>query len=273
MSLKEEIEFTNQDYFEEYSKVVPLSLALIRALECNVISTIKIYRPCLDIGCGDGQFASILFKDQIDFGLDISEREIDLCKEKGKYKFLLLADSTKMPFKDNCFSTIISNSVFEHVDNIEKLLKEIQRVLKKDGTLIFTTHTNLYRKYLLFPDIFKRIKMERIGKAYIVLLNYLWKHTSIFSRRKWLNLLKENGFEVLESRYYMFKKTTRIFDLFLPFVAPQYFLKKITNKWRFIIPQKIRKIFKDKLNKYFLLEKSNSNNVYGACILLRVKKA
>jgi predicted SAM-dependent methyltransferase len=70
---------------------------------------------------------------------------IPLDLRKGKKNNLYLkkdsVESKKLPFKDNFFSVVTMLAVFEHIDqkNLSGLLKEIKRVLKKDGIFIITT--------------------------------------------------------------------------------------------------------------------------------------
>ena len=45
-------------------------------------------------------------------------------------------DIHKMPFKDNSFDVILCNHVLEHVDDDKKAMREINRVMKKDGFAI-----------------------------------------------------------------------------------------------------------------------------------------
>jgi len=44
-----------------------------------------------------------------------------------------LIDGSIIPFEDEHFDFVISNQVFEHVENIDHVLKEIIRILKPDG--------------------------------------------------------------------------------------------------------------------------------------------
>ena len=48
-------------------------------------------------------------------------------------------DGQCLPFKDGVFDCVISIDVLEHVPYPEKMIKEIQRVLKRNGTLILST--------------------------------------------------------------------------------------------------------------------------------------
>ena len=43
---------------------------------------------------------------------------------------------TKLPLEDDYFDLIICNHVLEHIENDEDAIKELYRVLKKDGKAI-----------------------------------------------------------------------------------------------------------------------------------------
>lgn len=51
----------------------------------------------------------------------------------------IIADVHEMPFKDGEFGVVLCTEVLEHVLNPTRALKEISRVLKKEGLLILTT--------------------------------------------------------------------------------------------------------------------------------------
>lgn len=50
----------------------------------------------------------------------------------------LKIDITNIPFQNNYFDYVITNHVLEHVKNENEAVKEVMRVLKKDGTWIFS---------------------------------------------------------------------------------------------------------------------------------------
>lgn len=91
----------------------------------------------LDIGCGEGFLLDLLSeripKAQLT-GVDVYSLPV---KKKWKYK---KADITEgLPFEDNSFDCVILGEVIEHVPNPDFLLKEINRVTKKKGTVIVST--------------------------------------------------------------------------------------------------------------------------------------
>jgi len=53
---------------------------------------------------------------------------------------------------------MFSNSVLEHIYDINMVLKEVSRVLKENGKLVFTVPSNQFSSYL-----FLRVVTERLG--------------------------------------------------------------------------------------------------------------
>jgi len=92
----------------------------------------------LDLGCGPASLWPELTKiKNINLtGCDISP---EMIKEARKYfpqnKFIV-ADSEKLPFKDEEFDMVICSSVLHHMPSLEKSFQEIKRVLKPYGKLI-----------------------------------------------------------------------------------------------------------------------------------------
>ncbi len=102
---------------------------------------IREYTSVLDVGCGVGITACFLAKDRRCrvVGLDISGRMIDRAKERV-YKYGLedgvefrIADSQNIPFKDNFFDAVISESVTAFAEDKQKAISEYVRVTKPGG--------------------------------------------------------------------------------------------------------------------------------------------
>lgn len=93
----------------------------------------------LDIGCGSGDFAMFLNRREF-YGIDISPKSVETARKF--YKEVKVADVTELiPYPDNSFDYITAIMLFHHIPDFEKFaLKEIRRVLKKDGELIIIDH-------------------------------------------------------------------------------------------------------------------------------------
>lgn len=94
-------------------------------------------KKILDVGCFDGGLASQFIPDYQVFGLegDIQARET----ARGRGVHAVLHDLEKpFPFADNEFDGLIAAEIIEHVYDTDFFLREIRRVLKKDGTLVMS---------------------------------------------------------------------------------------------------------------------------------------
>ena len=96
----------------------------------------------LDIGCGSGEMMEVLnsFGSRT-FGIDFS-KAIEICKKKLAANQADL--DTGIKFDDDQFDVVWAGDVLEHVFDPMYLLKEIRRVLKKDGCLFFSIPNDLH---------------------------------------------------------------------------------------------------------------------------------
>src|SRR5947207_12297154 len=120
------------NFFRNLLKEAPLPLAIERSLECQILFKEEFKHPVLDIGCGDGIFASILFDEKIDVGIDPNEMELERAKTYNIYVELIKCFGNAIPKPSRSFNTIFSNSVLEHIPDIESVLKEIHRLLSNE---------------------------------------------------------------------------------------------------------------------------------------------
>ena len=92
----------------------------------------KIQNPkILDVGCGTGANLEMLRKFGEAEGVDVSDEALEFCKAKGLKVHKGLAES--LPFEDASFDLVTALDVVEHLDNDSEGLREMRRVLKKDG--------------------------------------------------------------------------------------------------------------------------------------------
>ncbi|OFX42843.1 MAG: hypothetical protein A2046_03730 [Bacteroidetes bacterium GWA2_30_7] len=99
-------------------------------------------KKILDIGCGPRgslEWADMA-KERI--GLDpIADLYLKLEASKHKMKYIK-AGCENIPFSNNHFDIICSFNSLDHVDNLEKSILEIIRVLKSDGIFLLITDVN-----------------------------------------------------------------------------------------------------------------------------------
>ncbi|MEW6618564.1 MAG: class I SAM-dependent methyltransferase [bacterium] len=242
---------------QEYLLHAPVCHVLQRIIEYRKIKEHKekLIDPILDIGCGDGIFASMLFDDSIFMGIDLSMSEIALARRKKIYKNLLVGSVEKLPFSSESFKTVSSNCVIEHIPNLENALKEIYRVLKKDGYFIFTVPSKLREVYSPFPWM-RQVGINFFPNLMNKLLRLLWQEYHFYSPGVWKEKLEQTGFEVVICEYFFPKEAYATYGRFLFFSAISLITKKIFNRW--ILFSSWRNLFipfiAKYLEKYYLLE-------------------
>ena len=86
----------------------------------------------LVVGCGEGIEAAILAQklNAEVVGIDI-ENNFD--EDASKFAALQTGDAENLDFADETFDFVFSYHALEHIENPQKALKEIHRVLKKTG--------------------------------------------------------------------------------------------------------------------------------------------
>ena len=119
----------------------------------------------LDIGCGRGEFAIwCAIRGAYAVGMDHSKDAIMLANElvehidrednsfKQRVSFVN-SDLKRLPFEDQSFDRIVSSAVLEHIHDweIQEMLKECRRLLKKEGLIYFETNPNLWYLKYVFP--------------------------------------------------------------------------------------------------------------------------
>lgn len=89
----------------------------------------------LEVGCGAGHILERIPRGSLT-GVDISPVQIERSKKRlGTRAELLIAKGENLPFEDESFDRIICTEVFEHVLEPELILREMKRVLKKNGII------------------------------------------------------------------------------------------------------------------------------------------
>jgi len=96
----------------------------------------------LDIGCGTGNYTIALADKCLEFyGLDPSEKMLDIASSKNSKINWLLGHAENIPADSDLFDGVIATLTIHHWKNFEKSLIEINRVLMENGNIVFFTST------------------------------------------------------------------------------------------------------------------------------------
>ncbi len=94
----------------------------------------------LDLGCRSGGFLEQLLLSGYSvenlYGIDVSDKGIDLAKQERNLKHVFAGDFHQTKFKDDFFDIITASHTFEHSYDIDAAKTEIHRILKPKGYLI-----------------------------------------------------------------------------------------------------------------------------------------
>ena len=86
----------------------------------------------LDIGCGQRQYDDILRQQAQCVGIELDRERYRNCHPE------VWGSGLSLPFADECFDTVVSFQVLEHVPEPAVMMREISRVLRPGGQLILT---------------------------------------------------------------------------------------------------------------------------------------
>ena len=96
-------------------------------------------RRVLEVGCGMGNFAERVAHETSAevVATDVSPRMVELARERGLDA--RVADVEKLPFGDGEFDCAVANAMLYHVEDLERALSELARVLEPGGKLVAVT--------------------------------------------------------------------------------------------------------------------------------------
>lgn len=121
---------------------LPKRLAASGALEMRTKLGLIFGGKVLDIATGKGDFINTLMKTLGNYdsfvGIDISEKDLESVKKRFKDQpvELLEMNAESLEFSDNSFDTVSMAYALHHLARTDKVLAEMQRVLKAHGNLI-----------------------------------------------------------------------------------------------------------------------------------------
>jgi len=160
----------------------------------------------IDIGSGNSPYKKYL---NVDKYISVDKKTTSAVTYQNNQNEID-ADAKNLPFKDNYADTILLNQVLEHIDDYEKVLSEIYRVLKPNGIFIisvpfiYNIHSepnDYFRfseyglKYLLKKHNFKIEKFYYLGYIGTTLIsiwnNFLWQ---VWNKNCFLKLLRNTIF-------------------------------------------------------------------------------
>jgi ubiquinone/menaquinone biosynthesis C-methylase UbiE len=196
---------------------------VIKEYTVSKIAKIQNYIPIdrstkvLDVGCGNGFFTFYLDQIADAYGIDFSERMIEL--NPVSHKAVMNAEN--MQFEDNSFDVVFCHALLHHVDDIDKVVQEMKRVSRKWIVLLEPNRNN--------PLMF----------LFSLLVKEEWKAMR-FSLRYMKRFVKRNGLTIEKSFAYgmivpnkapaFALPFLRLFNFRQPFGMTNFIIARKTNE-------------------------------------------
>lgn len=189
---------------KEFDPPVTQPNYLIRS---RLLKNIRLLAPNLkgrlmDFGCGQKPYRSLFSVNEY-IGVDYENPGHPHVNESIDVFY----DGKTLPFADEFFDTIFSSEVFEHIFNLEEILKEVNRVLKTGGLLLITCpfayceheipndyarYTSFAMRHLITKNGFEIVDQIKSGNSIesIAQLKLMYLHQHIYPRLKKIPVLR-----------------------------------------------------------------------------------
>lgn len=258
------------DILWQHLKTLPAFRALLRAVEARFYHQVELPEPLLDLGCGDGNFAELTFNGrQLGVGLDPWWNPLRKSKKAGIYELPLQGLGHQMPFPSNHFNSAISNSVLEHIPDIQPVLTETGRVLKPGGRFVMTMPNHNFTKLLGGAQFLERLGQDGLAERYRTFFNFISRHAHTESIEWWGEKLAIAGFKIERWQYYFSEQALHALELGHVQGVPSAVLHALTGQW-VLAPNRVSLAPTDSWVRPFFEEEAPENGTYLLIIAQKV---
>ena len=167
-----------EEWFVQNSSVYSSELKAIRDISV-------VPENAVEIGVGSGLFAEPL---GIKTGIEPSEAMREKAKERGINVVDGIAEN--LPWEDNSIDYVLMVTTICFVDDVQKSLSEVHRVLQKNGSFIIA----FVDKNSPVGQLYQKNKEESL----------FYKDATFFSTEELYEYLKETGFSIKNTRQTIF---------------------------------------------------------------------
>jgi ubiquinone/menaquinone biosynthesis C-methylase UbiE len=227
----------------------------------------------LDLGCGEGGMTDMLrslkYVRGNSHGVDIAFGGLIAAKRRNAFASISQADANKLPFRDECFSSVICNGVLCAIpEGVEGALGEINRVLESGGKIVATVPTDQFIDVLFLPKVLALFS-DGLAKWYVQKVNNRMPHFHVFSVAEWEMKFLENGFDVIATRSFMSTKEGHFWNLLSMYIFRIFgLLRLLDSKWiKRVVSGVLAHIF-----RRIASEQASEDAEFGYLLIMAVKR-
>ena len=219
------------DLLWRHLRDLPAFRALLRAVEASFYGDLPLPRPVLDLGCGDGHFASVAFDGPLEAGFDPWWGPLTEANRRQAYHVLAQAAGARMPYPDDFFATVVSNSVLEHIPRVQPVLAEAARVLQPGGWFYFCVPGPDFSSFLSIGRALDRLGLHPLGEAYRRFFNRISRHWNCDGAEVWTRRLEMAGLHAVRWWSYFPRRALVALEWGHYLGLPSLVCKKLTGRW------------------------------------------
>ncbi len=219
------------DLLWRHLKALPAFRGLLRAVEAKFYDGLPLPEPTLDLGCGDGHFASETFDHKLAAGVDPWPLPLKEARTRNVYTVLAQADGARLPFPSWHFASAVSNSVLEHIPDVDAVLFDLNRVLKPGAAFVFCSPSDHFLEFLSISRALRRIGWRGLAERYEKFFNRVSRHHHCDSPEVWRERLARTGFDVDRWWYYFSPAAHAALEWGHYLGLPSAAAKILTGRW------------------------------------------
>jgi len=262
---------SEKDFLWLHLRDLPYFRAMLRAVEAEFYQEYPLDRPVLDVGCGDGHFASVAFSQPLDVGLDPWGAPLRQAARWGGYRTLVQADGGEMPFPDGYFGSAVSNSVLEHIPQVRRVLAETARVLKPGALFIFCVPNPRYLSELSIPAKLTRFGLSRLGEVYREWFREMSRVYHAVPPEVWRDWLEAAGFRLEKWWHYFSPQALRVLEWGHYFGVPTLLPRALLGRW-ILVPKRWNLFLTARLVGRYARPEPHPAGVFTFYVARRVEK-
>jgi SAM-dependent methyltransferase len=141
------------------------------------------------------------------------------------------ASGAGMPFPSAHFSTVISNSVLEHIPDLDPVLAQVARVLKPGGKFVFCVPSENFLPFLSISRGLRRVGLSGPAQSYAAFFNRISRHHHCDDPATWEARLDAAGLRQVKHWYYFSQGALATLEWGHYFGVPSVLAKKLFGRW------------------------------------------